>query len=173
MAASLPLVARALDFDLRVACAASAAAAGRASLAVLRGVSRFGDLWLSLTAAIVLAVGDGVNALAAFAAATLAGLVVQKAAKAALARPRPCFVAGGPERLAPIPDAGSFPSGHTLHATLAAVAITTQVAPFAAVYVPLALLIGWSRVALGVHYPSDVAAGAALGAALGAFAVAL
>jgi undecaprenyl-diphosphatase len=109
----------------------------------------------------------------AFAAAAVAGLVVQKAAKAALARPRPCFVEGGPEQLAPIPDAGSFPSGHTLHATLAAVAVAALVPVLAAVFVPLALVIAWSRVALGVHYPSDVAAGAALGAMLGAMAVAL
>ena len=61
---------------------------------------------------------------------------------------------GGPPQRAPIPDSGSFPSGHTLHATLSAVVV--------------ALLVGASRVTLGVHYPSDVAAGAALGGLLGA-----
>ena len=34
------------------------------------------------------------------------------------------------------------------------------------VLVPLALLIAGSRVVLGLHYPSDVLAGAAVGAAL-------
>ena len=33
--------------------------------------------------------------------------------------------------------------------------------------VPLVLLIALSRVALGLHYPSDVAAGALIGASVG------
>ena len=75
---------------------------------------------------------------------------------------------GGPPQRAPIPDSGSFPSGHTLHATLSAVVVALFVPPLAPVFVLVALLVGASRVTLGVHYPSDVAAGAALGGLLGA-----
>ncbi|OKK15993.1 phosphatidic acid phosphatase [Streptomyces sp. CB00455] len=61
------------------------------------------------------------------------------------------------------PDSSSFPSGHTA----AAVAFTTAVAPAwpvaAAVCAVPALLVGIERIHSGAHYPSDVAAGAAVG----------
>jgi undecaprenyl-diphosphatase len=61
------------------------------------------------------------------------------------------------------PDEFSFPSGHT-----AASFVMTVVAgsAFPALFAPLlvlSLLIGLSRVYLGVHYPSDVLVGALLG----------
>ena len=63
-------------------------------------------------------------------------------------------------------DRYSFPSGHTLHA----VAFTWQaVAHFPElgwVLVPLTCLIAASRVVLGLHYPSDVLVGGAIGMAL-------
>src|SRR5258706_975674 len=65
-------------------------------------------------------------------------------------------------------DAFSFPSGHTLHAvafTLVALAYYPALAP---VLVAFTLLTAASRVVLGLHYPSDVLAGAALGAGIAA-----
>ncbi|MEV4441136.1 phosphatase PAP2 family protein [Streptomyces sp. NPDC049577] len=63
------------------------------------------------------------------------------------------------------PDSSSFPSGHTA----AAVAFTTAVAltwPRAGALCAVpAALVAAERVHSGAHYPSDVAAGAALGAA--------
>ena len=76
---------------------------------------------------------------------------------------RPCRVAGGPPQRVGIPDAGSFPSGHTLHAILCTLTMAALVPALTLVYLPLAALIAVSRVALGVHYTSDVTAGAALG----------
>jgi undecaprenyl-diphosphatase len=63
-------------------------------------------------------------------------------------------------------DAFSFPSGHTLHAvafTLVALAYYPALAP---VVIGFTLLTAGSRVVLGLHYPSDVLAGAALGAGI-------
>lgn len=68
----------------------------------------------------------------------------------------------------------SFPSGHTtaIFAWLVPILLTSGI--WLAVLLPTALLIGlsvaWSRMYLGLHYPSDVAAGAVIGAAT-AFAV--
>ena len=55
----------------------------------------------------------------------------------------------------------SFPSAHAASTTAAAVAATPLVG--AAVTVPVALAMAAARLLLGVHYPSDVSAGAVLG----------
>jgi undecaprenyl-diphosphatase len=64
-------------------------------------------------------------------------------------------------------DHYSFPSGHTLHAVSFTVILTTYLPGLAGALVALASLIALSRVILGLHYPTDVAAGAALGGSLG------
>jgi undecaprenyl-diphosphatase len=70
-------------------------------------------------------------------------------------------------------DAFSFPSGHTLHAVAFTLVALGYWPWLASLLVPFTLLTATSRVALGLHYPSDVIAGAALGAAIGASSLAL
>lgn len=60
-------------------------------------------------------------------------------------------------------DKFSFPSGHTAAAFLMATLISVFYPLWAPVAYPLAVMIGLSRVMLGVHFPSDIAAGAVLG----------
>lgn len=60
-------------------------------------------------------------------------------------------------------DRFSFPSGHTAAAFVFAGLIAVYYPAFAAPAYLWAGLIGLSRVLLGVHYPSDIAAGALLG----------
>jgi undecaprenyl-diphosphatase len=89
-----------------------------------------------------------------------------KMVKASTSRPRPYQSLRHIEAGAPPLDAYSFPSGHTLHAvafTLVALAYWPWLAPL---LVPFTLLTAASRVALGLHYPSDVLAGASLGAGI-------
>ena len=62
-------------------------------------------------------------------------------------------------------DTPSFPSGHTTHAFALATSVTL-VYPHWYVAVPAYLwagTVGYTRMALGVHYPSDVLAGALIG----------
>lgn len=61
------------------------------------------------------------------------------------------------------PDAFSFPSGHTLHAVAFALLLSAAYPAWAAPLWGFAALVSLSRVVLGLHYPSDVLAGAALG----------
>lgn len=154
-------------YDRRLCIRAADAVEARVALALLRLVSRFGDWPLSVTTGVLFGIRWGGDAMMAWAAVAMGAVVVQKGLKRAAGRPRPCQVEGGPAQRAPIPDAGSFPSGHTLHAVMAAVAVGTLVPSLATAFVLLAVLLGLSRVALGVHYPSDVLAGAVLGAVAG------
>jgi undecaprenyl-diphosphatase len=67
-------------------------------------------------------------------------------------------------------DPHSFPSGHAARAVmLAALAIGLGPAPFAILLALWAPLVSLARVAMGVHYISDVLAGALLGALVGIF----
>lgn len=72
-----------------------------------------------------------------------------------------------PDGILPAPPLGSFPSGH---AVLLAIAVAVAAAHRRAValcVLPLAVVVGYSRVALGHHHPVDVWAGAAIGLGLG------
>lgn len=62
------------------------------------------------------------------------------------------------------PSRWSFPSSHATSTTTAAVVLAPLLGRWTAVLPPL---MAWSRMALGVHYPSDVASGAVLGGLVG------
>jgi membrane-associated phospholipid phosphatase len=64
-------------------------------------------------------------------------------------------------------DRYSFPSGHTLHAVCFTLLAVAHFPVLAGPLVVLTVLIALSRVILGLHYPTDVAAGAVLGGSLG------
>jgi undecaprenyl-diphosphatase len=87
--------------------------------------------------------------------------------KHSIGRPRPFVACSDIRACVRALDKFSFPSGHTLHAVALAVVFSWHFPLVGAALVPLVLLIALSRVALGLHYPSDVAAGALIGASVG------
>jgi undecaprenyl-diphosphatase len=101
--------------------------------------------------------------LLAFVLAFAIELSLYKTLKKAFRRKRP-FVAL-PEAVKWIvpPDEFSFPSGHTAGAFLMASLLSIVFPGWGVGFFLFAAMVGYSRVALGVHYPGDVLAGSLLG----------
>jgi len=91
--------------------------------------------------------------------------------KRTVVRTRPCDALGRSLALVDLPDPFSFPSGHTAAAVSVAATLSLAQPLLAPILLPVAALVGYSRVRLRVHYLSDVLAGAGLGLA-GAIAAA-
>ncbi|MFF0429767.1 phosphatase PAP2 family protein [Streptomyces sp. NPDC004520] len=99
--------------------------------------------------------------------ATGFGYVVSEAAKSLVDEERPCrAVAGAPVSLVACPPHGdwSFPSNHSAIAGAAAIALALSWRGIVWLTVPMALLMAFSRVFVGVHYPHDVTVGLLVGA---------
>ncbi|MEO3978938.1 phosphatase PAP2 family protein [Streptomyces sp. CAU 1734] len=98
--------------------------------------------------------------------ATAAGYVVSESVKTVFDEERPCrALDDAPAPLLTCPPTGdwSFPSNHAAIAGAAAVAIVLAWRRLAPLIVPMALLMAFSRVFVGVHYPHDVLVGMVVG----------
>ena len=138
--------------------------------------SRLGDgvIWYVVVALLPLLYGAAAAKPCIMMALTgITGLALYKFLKRVFVRERP-FIKHSTIDLAMAPlDRYSFPSGHTLHAVSFAWQVTAHFPELGWVLVPLAALIAASRVVLGLHYPTDVLAGAAIGASLATVGCAL
>ena len=138
----------------------------RAIRLFFKGISRLGDgvFWYSLALALPLMAGaEGLEKLGHITVTGLICILIYSQLKNRLVRKRP-FISF-PDihaHTAPL-DKYSFPSGHTMNAVNFAVLFTWAFPPLAYLVVPFALLVALSRVILGMHYPTDVMVGAALG----------
>lgn len=141
----------------------------------MRRATRMGDghLWVVLGMLFWFLHADGVRMLQVLLLAYALERTLYTLGKAAFSRPRPFAVLPDVDFLVPPPDEFSFPSGHTAAAFVMVTVAGTMMPVVLLVLLPLGLLIGTSRVYLGVHYPSDVLAGAVLGAGSGWAALAL
>jgi len=116
----------------------------------------------------VVARNRGVLPVAAGAAAAGIAWVLANVAKAIADRPRPYEVIAGAVLRQQPAHGTSFPSSHTAVTVAVVIALVPFLArPLAAAAIGYAVLVGWSRVYLGVHYPLDVLGGAGIGLAVG------
>lgn len=133
---------------------------------IFRLVSRLGDgvFWYGLMLGMLLT--NPVEGWAPVLHMLLAGgigTLLYKAIKGKTLRPRPFEVNQAISiGIAPL-DRFSFPSGHTLHAVTFTVVALAYYPALVWLLAPFSLLVAASRVVLGLHYPSDVLAGAVIG----------
>lgn len=143
---------------------------------IFQVASRLGDgiIWYVLIVALPWCYGrQALRPAVVMALTGMLGLVVYKVLKRACVRERPFITHAAIDLAMPPLDRYSFPSGHTLHAASFALQASMHFPQLGWVLVPLALTIAASRVVLGLHYPTDVLAGAVLGASLGGLGLSL
>ena len=139
-------------------------------------VSRLGNglFWYILIFALPVFYGAGeVRPMLHLVSVGLVSMVFYKRLKVGTSRPRPYQVERRIQRGSIPLDQYSFPSGHTMHA-VAFTMITMNYHPdLFWLVVPFSTLVALSRIVLGLHYPSDVFAGACLGAIVAALSLIL
>ena len=133
-----------------------------------------GGLWYAF--GLIVALFGGPERFHAILAATLAvaaGIALFIELKRAFRRPRPCTLE--PHCWADLlpPDQFSFPSGHSITAFAMALSLGSFYPQMLAGLLFVAASVAASRVVLGMHFLSDVLAGGAIGALLGALAAAM
>ena len=134
------------------------------------GSTRGGDGWLWCAIGVAIFFLGGEEKLAALSGAGLAALasvLLFVVMKRYTGRARPCHIE--PHCWAKLlpPDQFSFPSGHSMTAFAIAVPLSLTYPTFAVALLFFAISIAASRIVLGMHFLSDVIAGALIGAGMG------
>jgi membrane-associated phospholipid phosphatase len=143
------------------------------SLVGITRAANYSRLWLLIAGALA-ALGGRRGRKAAergLIAIAIAAAVANGPAKLLARRRRPS--SSSRPALIRIPRSTSFPSGHSAAAFAFVTGACAELPELAPALVPLAGAVAYSRVHTGVHYPSDVAAGAAIGVGSGALAARL
>ncbi len=152
-------------------------------LELLRAIQSFTPDWLDTAAQAVTMLGESFLLLVpvcvvywtvskehgeAMALSIMASLFFNNALKAIFMRPRPIGADGIRSLRIETATGSSFPSGHTQNtaAVYTALACAFRKRWLAVVAAAVISLVGLSRLYLGVHWPSDILAGAALGAGI-------
>ncbi len=134
----------------------------RTLIAITRAAN-YSRLWLVLAGALAVfdgergrrAAGHGIIAIAIAAGVSNGPAKLLARRRRPSSRSRPTLIR--------MPRSTSFPSGHSAAAFAFVTGACAELPVLAPALVPLAGAVAYSRVHTGVHYPSDIAAGIAIG----------
>lgn len=132
--------------------------------------TRCGDGWLWVAMGLVILLFGGTNRWEAVGAAAMAastGIVVFKSLKRVTGRTRPCHISPNCWATLLPPDKFSFPSGHTITAFSVAISLGLFYPSLMIGLLFCAISVAASRILLGMHFLTDILAGAVIGGLLG------
>jgi len=143
---------------------------------IMVGATRAGTkgiLWLALAAGLFI---DGrphprFAAIVSIAALLAAEGLINLLLKPLIRRERPFAQSGVTSLLVNAPGPHSWPSAHAGSSMAAAIVLTAAYPLWGFAFLPAALLVGYSRVYVGVHYPLDIVSGIVVGLLAGGAAV--
>lgn len=130
-------------------------------------LGNFGAIWIALATLLLIIEKYRHSGLAVSIALLIDFVAVNLIIKPLVGRERPCDVTVPEDMLLACLSDHSFPSGHTAAAFAAAFALFLCHKRAGSAALILAVLKGFSRLYLFVHFPSDVIAGALLGLSFG------
>jgi undecaprenyl-diphosphatase len=165
-----------IERDLQWARRLNVSVQSRILLGVLVVASWLGDgvFWYALIGALAFLGGtEGRDVAVQMALAGLVNLTLYSFLKRWTGRPRPFVKCPDIRACARALDRFSFPSGHVQHAMAFTIILLVHFPAAAFWLIPVGVLIALSRVTLGLHYPSDVAAGAVIGTSVAALVLSL
>jgi undecaprenyl-diphosphatase len=154
-----------LKWDTLVLASVTGRLSGDSMVRAMRWISRCADgqAYPAILALIVLLQSNRLKIFTACVLSFAFEVAAYKIIKQSVKRRRPFQQMAGFVNLIVPQDAFSFPSGHTAGAFVVATMVSSC---WPVSLIPLilwALLVGFSRIYLRVHYPTDVVAGACLG----------
>ena len=118
-------------------------------------------LWLSL---IIFGGKKGrITALLVVVILTMTDQLSSSLIKPWVGRVRPCFVLENVRLLINQPHSPSFPSSHATNNAGMAFLFSMKYRRFTWLFILIAVMVAYSRIYVGVHYPSDILAGGVLG----------
>jgi len=136
-------------------------------LGVTKIAGSYGQLWVAIALLLLIFKRTrraGISLLIAYVGVFLLG---QYVLKTLISRPRPCQIDTAFPLLVSRPSSSSFPSTHSAWAFGGATAIFLRHKKAGIATYVVAVLIGFSRLYLFLHFPTDVLFGAGMGVALG------
>lgn len=139
----------------------------------IASIGDFGMIWIAIVLLLMTQKGTRELSIDMLEALLLATLIGQVTIKSIVRRQRPCQRYHLDNLLVPIPNDFSFPSGHTTSSFACATTVLFFHPMIGIIFMIFAVMMGFSRIYLFVHYFSDVIFAALLGTLVGILIVIL